>query len=295
MESLSRAFAVSLLLHGAVCLWWAGIGGKGKERPVVVDLSLIPALGTVQAPGTLAGNDGGGGRAVPAAAGSHRAVTPRPATQAALPQGAEASRHAEPHPPRSAPKAVSSQPSPVVEPIPNAIAVTRHPVALPAAAGPGATVSAPAVSARPAAGPHPAPGPRLAGGRILGPKAGSGAGAEPGTAGGAAREAGDAGAATSAEQQRQKYRSEQFAYILKIIQAQLIYPERARREGWTGRAQVSFVVQEDGSVREIRLLRKTGHQLLDLNLVRTIQEAAPFPRPPVKAELQMSLSYRLDQ
>lgn len=73
------------------------------------------------------------------------------------------------------------------------------------------------------------------------------------------------------------------------------YPSKARREGLTGKVFVSFVILENGQVINIRILRSTGYEVLDLNLIETIKEVAPFPKPPKKAELQMLLSYRLEQ
>lgn len=97
------------------------------------------------------------------------------------------------------------------------------------------------------------------------------------------------------EQLQKKYVSENFAYILKIIQDHIVYPKKARREGLTGKAFVSFDILESGQVANIRLLRSTGYEILDVNLVKTIKDVAPFPKPPKKAELQMTLSYRLEQ
>jgi len=103
------------------------------------------------------------------------------------------------------------------------------------------------------------------------------------------------GRGTSPEQLQKKYLSEHFAYIMKIIQDHIVYPKKARREGLTGKALVSFVVLEDGQVANIRLLRSTGYEILDVNLIKTIKDVAPFPKPPKRAELQMPFSYHLEQ
>lgn len=134
---------------------------------------------------------------------------------------------------------------------------------------------------------------------------GSGSG-KSGQAGGAAQGNGKSGGAgngggsgngsgNSQEQLRSKYLSENFAYIKDIIQKHLAYPAKARREGLTGKARVSFVILENGQVANIKILNSTGYEILDLNLIETIKEVAPFPKPPIKAELRMPIFYRLEQ
>jgi protein TonB len=103
------------------------------------------------------------------------------------------------------------------------------------------------------------------------------------------------GSGNSPEQLRSKYLSENFAYIKDIIQKHLAYPAKARREGLSGKARVSFVILENGQVVNIKILNSTGYEILDLNLIETIKEAAPFPKPPIKAELRVPIFYRLEQ
>lgn len=118
------------------------------------------------------------------------------------------------------------------------------------------------------------------GGAVYGNGAGSGAGG---------------GSGKGREAQRANYLAEHFSYIKKIIHEKLVYPPKARREGWTGKVRVSFVILENGNVSDIRVLAGSGHELLDQNAVETIKKAAPFPRPPIRAELRMPIIYRLDQ
>jgi protein TonB len=103
------------------------------------------------------------------------------------------------------------------------------------------------------------------------------------------------GSGNSPEQLKSKYLSENFAYIKDIIQKRLAYPAKARREGLTGKARVSFVILENGQVANIKILNSTGYEILDLNLIETIKEVAPFPKPPIKAELRVPIFYRLEQ
>ena len=102
------------------------------------------------------------------------------------------------------------------------------------------------------------------------------------------------GTGNSPEQLRKKYLNENFAYIKDIIQKHISYPSRAKREGLTGTAMVSFIILVNGQVSNIRIIRSTGYEILDINLIETIKEVAPFPKPPIKAELHIPYNYRLE-
>lgn len=101
------------------------------------------------------------------------------------------------------------------------------------------------------------------------------------------------GGGASAEQLKMRYLSEHFAYIKEIIQQNISYPAMARRMGWQGKVVASFVVLENGEAAGIKIARSSGFPVLDNNVVATIKEVAPFPKPPVKAELHVPIVYRL--
>jgi len=56
----------------------------------------------------------------------------------------------------------------------------------------------------------------------------------------------------------------------------LNYPERARRQNLAGALVLSVDVLEDGSVGRIRVLRSSGHDVLDEAAVRIVRLSAPF-------------------
>ena len=104
----------------------------------------------------------------------------------------------------------------------------------------------------------------------------------------------DAGHGLSAgDGQRQRYIKEHFAYIRDMIIRNLSYPMIARKAGWSGRVVVSFTVLDDGRVEDVKVVKSSGFGVLDANAIKTIEKAAPFPRPPVKAELIIPVVYRL--
>lgn len=89
--------------------------------------------------------------------------------------------------------------------------------------------------------------------------------------------------------------NEHFAYIMEIIHKHLKYPPKAKRQGWTGKVRVSFVILENGGVTDVRGLSGSGYEILDADAVDTINEAAPYPKPPIKATLTMPITYHLEQ
>ena len=97
----------------------------------------------------------------------------------------------------------------------------------------------------------------------------------------------------SHEASRATYLKEHFVYIRDRITGGISYPHMARKMGWCGQVKIAFVVCEDGSVGEVSVVESSGFGLLDRNAVETVKSVAPFPRPPVRAEIRMVITYRL--
>jgi protein TonB len=101
------------------------------------------------------------------------------------------------------------------------------------------------------------------------------------------------GLAGAGEIAKKTYVKEHFAFIRDLILKNLVYPAIARRMGWRGDLTVSFVICESGTVDDIRILKSSGHKVLDETAVATIRGIAPFPRPPVRAEIIIPIEYRI--
>jgi biopolymer transport protein ExbB len=71
------------------------------------------------------------------------------------------------------------------------------------------------------------------------------------------------------------------------------YPDSARRMGWQGKILLSFIISADGSVREIKIIQGSGFPILDKSAVETVKDTAPFPKPPVEAQLVIPIIFRL--
>ena len=87
--------------------------------------------------------------------------------------------------------------------------------------------------------------------------------------------------------------SAEFAWIRDAIQGAIAYPATARRMGWEGNVVVAFQLLSDGSVRDVRVVRGSGHAALDRGAIDAVRNASPFPRSPVEAEVITPVVYRL--
>jgi protein TonB len=101
------------------------------------------------------------------------------------------------------------------------------------------------------------------------------------------------GTGSGSRDPRARYIKAHYQYIKNDIQNKIIYPLIARKKGWQGTVVVSFVVSEDGMVKNVQIKESSGFSLLDQCAVNTIKKAAPFPPPPARAELIVPINYNL--
>ena len=101
------------------------------------------------------------------------------------------------------------------------------------------------------------------------------------------------GRGRSSESLKNQYLREHFAYIRDLILKNITYPPPAKKIGWQGKVLVSFIIMEDGRVTNIKIVKSSGHAVLDRNVLETIREVQPFPKPPVRAELFIPVNYVL--
>ena len=91
-----------------------------------------------------------------------------------------------------------------------------------------------------------------------------------------------------------RYLKANFSYIKDMIQKRIIYPAFARRMGWEGKVNASFIVSSDGFVKGIKILKSSGFEILDKNAIEAIKGASPFPNPPVEAQIIIPIIYKLN-
>jgi periplasmic protein TonB len=102
------------------------------------------------------------------------------------------------------------------------------------------------------------------------------------------------GSGGSGEKAKMKYLKEHFAYIRDKILRNVSYPPVALRMGWQGKTAVSFIICSDGSVKRVEISKSSGFKVLDENAVDTVQNSAPFPRPPIEAQITVPITYRMN-
>ena len=92
---------------------------------------------------------------------------------------------------------------------------------------------------------------------------------------------------------RTRYLAEHYSYIRDRILRNISYPETARRMSWEGKVIVSFIVTDEGNVEAIKILQSTGFKVLDNDAIEAIISAAPYPKPPVAAQVIIPIVYHL--
>lgn len=90
---------------------------------------------------------------------------------------------------------------------------------------------------------------------------------------------------------RTRYLKEQFSYIRDKIASNVRYPRQAKRMGWSGVAHVSFVIEENGGVSDVKVVKSSQVGLLDEEASESVRRSAPFPRPPVRARIVIPVEY----
>jgi protein TonB len=82
----------------------------------------------------------------------------------------------------------------------------------------------------------------------------------------------------SARTQEFKYANYMSEWVKKVERVgNLNYPDAARREGISGKLMMDVSLNADGTVRNISILRPSGHRVIDEAAVRIVNLAAPFP------------------
>jgi TonB family protein len=57
------------------------------------------------------------------------------------------------------------------------------------------------------------------------------------------------------------------------------YPGEAQRKRWEGKVILSFQIDRQGEVRDIRVIQSSGYRILDEEGMATLRRASPFPSP----------------
>jgi TonB family C-terminal domain len=88
---------------------------------------------------------------------------------------------------------------------------------------------------------------------------------------------------------------ERLSVISNIVQRHISYPPIARRMGWEGRVIVSFVLEPNGDIRDLKVLKSCGYEVLDKEALDAIRRSyRDFPKPPVSVVIKLPINFRLE-
>lgn len=72
------------------------------------------------------------------------------------------------------------------------------------------------------------------------------------------------------------------------------FPADARARGAQGTATIYFEINDDGSAKNIRLLKSSGDTELDAESLAVVLRASPFPKPPPGARRVFAADIEFD-
>ncbi|MFC2073915.1 energy transducer TonB [Campylobacterota bacterium] len=92
-----------------------------------------------------------------------------------------------------------------------------------------------------------------------------------------------------------QYLQDNIALINALIKQNLYYPRIAKKRGMQGKAMVSFTLDTDGEILEIKALGSLA-SILSKAAIKTVQKASvSFPHPKQVLALQIPIVYKLNQ
>jgi|GEM_PF-2792237 len=87
------------------------------------------------------------------------------------------------------------------------------------------------------------------------------------------------------------------AHIKRQVESVWIYPEEAIEKGESGVLFLFFIIDRNGSLKEVKLLNSSGYKILDDAAIEALKDAAPFPPFPKRFDmyrLKVYASFRYD-
>ncbi|NOZ84355.1 MAG: energy transducer TonB [Epsilonproteobacteria bacterium] len=75
------------------------------------------------------------------------------------------------------------------------------------------------------------------------------------------------------------------AHIKRQVESVWIYPEEAIEKGETGVLFLFFVINRNGSLKNIKLINSSGREILDNAAINALKDAAPFPALPKRLNI----------
>ena len=87
--------------------------------------------------------------------------------------------------------------------------------------------------------------------------------------------------------------SKDYNYIRDAVIKNVKYPERARRLGLEGKVLLSFIVLENGTTKEIKVMQSSGHSLLDGSAKEAVALTRIARMVPYRIVVNLPITFRL--
>jgi protein TonB len=88
--------------------------------------------------------------------------------------------------------------------------------------------------------------------------------------------------------------SNSYLEMVKLkIERQKKYPDIARTRQIEGRVTIRFVITPEGNIKELKIVKTSGHNHLDQAALTAVKLSAPFPKPPrqfFKGEITLAIT-----
>ena len=71
--------------------------------------------------------------------------------------------------------------------------------------------------------------------------------------------------------------------VVSRLQRQKRYPSSAKRKKLQGTVVIAFTIRKNGNIAGVRIKRRSGHSVLDKEVLAMVRRASPFPPIPTNA------------
>ena len=90
------------------------------------------------------------------------------------------------------------------------------------------------------------------------------------------------------------------ASLGRLFSREQVYPRLAAMRGWEGEVVLRISIARKGKLVALRILRSSGHEVLDRNAESLVSALSPFPAPPdelstPELEITVPIHYRLER
>jgi len=91
---------------------------------------------------------------------------------------------------------------------------------------------------------------------------------------------------------QQDFRGNDFYKAIRtLLERARSYPLLARKRGMEGTVFISFVIGSRGLPQDVKIMKSSGHQILDEEVKKMLKKASPFPG--IKGEIVIPITFKL--